>query len=133
MKTSDKVLFIASETLPVLGILALAVCVAVGQDKNAKPASIPPGAGVAFSELAQARVLIAYHKALEAQTNKNLADQEFTTQAANYQKVCSSESKAIGLPDGTTCNVNTTADSATPVPPPAPAKKADEPTPAAKK
>jgi hypothetical protein len=135
VKLSDKVLVVLHESLPAIGLCVLAVCIAFGQAK-------PPASGPAptpliqpppatFSELANSRILIAYHKALEAQIQAGLAQQSAKDASDRYSAVVAAEVKAAGMPVGTQVNVQIATDSVTPVPPPAPAKEAEKP--AAKK
>jgi hypothetical protein len=99
-----------------------------------KPAPAPPATPPAaqptatFSELANSRILIAYHKALEAQIQAGLAQQSAKDASDRYSAVVATEVKAAGLPAGTQVNVQIATDTVTPVPPPAPAKEAEKPT-----
>jgi hypothetical protein len=113
-----------SLVLAVLLILFLAVVALTAQDvAKEKTKSAAP----VFSAAATDHILIAYHKALEAQLQAGLAQRAAQDAANAYQTEVAKEAKAAGMPDGTTAQVDTNWDAVTPIPPPAPAKKADKP------
>lgn len=82
-----------------------------------KPAPAPEPK---FSELANAKILNAYHKASEAQTQVYLAQLAAQQASQAYADLVKEEVKAAGMPEGTQVKVDTQKDAVTPV---LPAKK----------
>ena len=96
----------------------LLAAASVAQQKTPAPAAATP-APTAFSELANSHILIAYHKALEAQIQAGMAQQTAKDMSDRYSAVVAAEIKAAGMPAGTQVNVQIATDTVTPIPPPA--------------
>lgn len=70
-----------------------------------------------FSEAQKAHILLAYHKALEAQDGIALAQLASRNASDALSQIIAQELKAAGMPAGTQVNVDITKDAVTPVPP----------------
>jgi hypothetical protein len=110
--------FPIAQALSVVGICVLALCLAFGEDKLSAPQ---------FSELGEAHILIAYQKALIAQTEAQTAQQNAANLANAYVAECAKEVKAAGMPEGTQCQPNVATGKVTTVAPPKAEKKAETP------
>jgi hypothetical protein len=94
----------------------------------------PPKPRPTLSDDARKNILIDYQMAVIAQDQKVSAEKSSDAATQNYLATCKREATAAGFPDGTQCQVDIASKIVTPIPPlppPAPAKKAEEP--AAKK
>jgi hypothetical protein len=107
-----------------LFILFLTAVALTAQDvaKNAAP---PPTAPV-FSETATDHILIAYHKALEAQIQAGIAQTAAKMAANEYLIEVAKQVADAGMPVGTTAQVDVNSDTVTPILPTPSTKKVDK-------